>query len=139
MGFNLSDWALKHRSFTLYLMLVACLIGAGAFIKLGRNEDPAFVIKTMVVQAGWPGASLNDTLLQVTERLERTLQETPHLDRVRSFTVPGRTTIFIDLLQSTPPSEVPDTWYHVRKSIGDMRATLPPTPEVASRSTISKT
>ena len=125
MGFNLSDWALKHRSFTIYLMLVACVIGVAAFARLGRNEDPAFVIKTMVVQAGWPGASLNDTLLQVTERLERTLQETPHLDRVRSFTVPGRTTIFVDLLQSTPPSEVPDTWYHVRKSIGDMRATLP--------------
>ena len=96
-----------------------------SFVKLGRNEDPAFVIKTMVVSAAWPGASLNDTKLQVTERLERTLQETPHLDFLRSFTSPGRTTIFVNLKGATPANEVPDTWYHVRKSIADMRATLP--------------
>jgi multidrug efflux pump subunit AcrB len=61
----------------------------------------------------------------VTERLERTLQETPHLDFIRSFTRPGVTTIFVNLEGSTPADVVPDVWYHVRKSIGDMRSTLP--------------
>ncbi len=122
---NLSAWALRHRSFVIYLMIAACIGGIMSFVRLGRNEDPAFVIKTMVVSAAWPGASLNDTKLQVTERLERTLQETPHLDFLRSFTSPGRTTIFVNLKGATPASEVPDTWYHVRKSIADMRSTLP--------------
>ena len=125
MGFNVSEWALKHRSFVIYLMIVSILVGGSSFVRLGRNEDPAFVIKTMVVQAVWPGATLNDTKLQVTERLERTLQETPHLDNLRSFTVPGRTTIFVDLKGSTPAKAVPDVWYHVRKSVDDMRRTLP--------------
>src|SRR5689334_23712942 len=125
MGFNLSEWALNNRSLTVYLMIVAVVAGLFAFVKLGRNEDPSFVIKTMVVQAAWPGASVDDMLKQVTERLERTLQETPNLDFLRSFTRAGVTTIFVNLKDSTRAKEIPDTWYHVRKSIGDMRHTLP--------------
>jgi multidrug efflux pump len=125
MGFNLSEWALNNRSLTVYLMIVAVIAGLFAFMRLGRNEDPSFVIKTMVVQAAWPGASVNDTLKQVTERLERTLQETPKLDFLRSFTRAGVTTIFVNLKDSTGAREIPDIWYHVRKSIGDMRHTLP--------------
>jgi len=125
MGFNLSEWALNNRSLTVYLMIVAVLAGLFAFVRLGRNEDPSFVIKTMVVQAAWPGASVDDTLKQVTERLERTLQETPKLDFLRSFTRAGVTTIFVTLKDNTGAREIPDIWYHVRKSIGDMRHTLP--------------
>ncbi len=126
MGFNLSEWALKHRSFVVYLMLVASIAGASSFFRLGRAEDPPFTIRTMVVKAVWPGATIDETLLQVTERLERTLEETPHLDFLRSFTRPGVTTVFVNLVGATTAQEVDDTWYHVRKSVGDMRHTLPP-------------
>src|SRR5262249_43536201 len=105
MGFNLSEWALNNRSLTVYLMIVAVVAGLFAFVKLGRNEDPSFVIKTMVVQAAWPGASVDDMLKQVTERLERTLQETPKLDFLRSFTRAGVTTIFVNLKDSTGARE----------------------------------
>src|SRR5215467_9706143 len=125
MGVNLSDWALKHRSLVVYMMIIAVVAGVLSYFRLGRNEDPTFVIKTMVVQAAWPGASVDETLKQVTERLERTLQETPKLDFVRSFTRAGVTTIFVHLKDSTGAREIPDIWYHVRKSIGDMRHTLP--------------
>jgi multidrug efflux pump len=125
MKFNLSEWALKHRSFVIYSMVATIIAGMFSYLHLGRNEDPAFVIKTMVVQAAWPGATLNDTLHQITERLERTLQETPKLDFVRSYTSAGVTTIFVTLKQATRAKEVPDIWYHVRKSIGDIRHTLP--------------
>ncbi len=125
-GFNLSEWALKHRSFVVYLMLVTIAAGVMSYLALGRNEDPAFTFRAMIVQAAWPGATLNDTLDQVTDRLEQTLKETPNLDFLRSFTRAGVTTIFVNLKGSTPPKEVPDIWYHVRKSIGDVRHTLPP-------------
>src|SRR5262247_1091416 len=124
-GFNLSEWALKHRPLTVFLMIVAVVSGIMSYFRLGRSEDPSFVIKTMVVQAAWPGATVEDTLKQVTERLERKLQETPKLDYLRSFTSAGRTTIFVNLLGSATAREVPDIWYHVRKSVGDIRHTLP--------------
>src|SRR5262249_37200295 len=73
----------------------------------------------------WPGATIDETLNQVTERLERRLQETPHLDFLRSFTRPGATTIFVTLLGATTGKQVEDTWYQVRKNVGDMRPTLP--------------
>jgi multidrug efflux pump len=122
---NLSEWALKHRSFTVYCMIALTIVGAMSYYRLGRNEDPAFTFRTMVVQAAWPGATLQETLDQVTERIERTLQETPSLDFLRSYTRAGVTTIFVTLKGSTPAREVPDIWYHVRKSVGDMRHTLP--------------
>jgi multidrug efflux pump subunit AcrB len=125
MTFNLSEWALKNRSITVYLMIIAVLAGIASYYRLGRAEDPTFIIKTMVVSAAWPGATVEETLKQVTERLERTLQETPHLDFLRSFTRAGVTTIFVNLKGSTTAKQVPDVWYDVRKSIGDMRHTLP--------------
>lgn len=122
---NLSEWALKHRSLVVYAMLVAVIAGSLAYSRLGRNEDPSFIIKTMIVQAAWPGATSEETMKQVTERIERQLQETPHLDFLRSFTRAGLTTIFVNLKGSANAKEVADTWYQVRKSVGDMRHTLP--------------
>ena len=122
---NLSDWALRHRSFIVFIMIAVTLAGVASFLSLGRAEDPPFTFRTMIVQAGWPGASMDDTLQQVTERLERKLQETRGLDFLRSYTIPGRTTIFVNLKGSTKASEVPDIWYQVRKNIGDIRGTLP--------------
>jgi multidrug efflux pump len=125
MGPNLSDWALKHRSFMVFAMIAITVAGLMSYYRLGRNEDPAFTFRTMVVQAAWPGATLDDTLAQVTERLERKLQETKGLDYLRSYTSPGLTTIFVNLKGSTSASEVPDIWYQVRKNVGDIRRTLP--------------
>jgi multidrug efflux pump subunit AcrB len=125
IGPNLSQWSISNRSIVIYFMIVALLAGAFAFVKLGRNEDPAFTFRTMIVAAAWPGATIEETILQVTERLERTLQETPNLDRVRSYTVAGQATIFVDLKGSTPPAVVPDMWYQVRRRVADMRHTLP--------------
>ncbi|HTO64600.1 MAG TPA: efflux RND transporter permease subunit [Bradyrhizobium sp.] len=124
-GFNLSEWALKHRSLVAYIMIVAIIAGVLSYFRLGRSEDPSFIIKTMVVQAAWPGATVDETLKQVTERLERKLQETPHLDFLRSFTRAGLTTIFVNLEGRANAKEVTDTWYQVRKNIGDIRHTLP--------------
>jgi multidrug efflux pump subunit AcrB len=125
MRVNLSEWALNHRSFVAYLMIIAVLAGVVSYFRLGRSEDPAFIIKTMVVQAAWPGATVEDTLKQVTERLERKLQETDHLDFLRSYTSAGVTTIFVNLKGSANAKQVADTWYQVRKNIGDIRHTLP--------------
>jgi multidrug efflux pump len=125
IGPNLSDWALKHRSFIVFAMIAFTIAGLASYFRLGRNEDPAFTFRTMIVQAAWPGATMDNTLEQVTERIERKLQETRNLDFLRSYTTAGVTTIFVTLKGSTPPSEVPDIWYQVRKNIGDIRNTLP--------------
>lgn len=125
IGPNLSELAIRSRSLMVYFMLMAVVAGSLIFLKLGRNEDPAFTFRTMIVQAQWPGATLDETLLQLTERIERSLQETPHIERIRSYSSPGVTTIFVDLKGSTPPPVVSEMWYQVRKRVGDMRHTLP--------------
>jgi multidrug efflux pump subunit AcrB len=79
----------------------------------------------MVIRAYWPGASALQVAEQVTDKLEKKLQETPFIDKIRSYSKPGETLIIIELRESTPPKEVPQTWYQVRKKIGDIRPTLP--------------
>ena len=125
MRFNLSEWALRHRSLVTYFMLVIAVAGVWSYLRLGRSEDPDFTVKTMVVQASWPGATLADTLEQVTDRIESKLQDTPSLDDLKSYTSAGQTTIFVNLKDSTPPAQVADIWYQVRKKVGDIRDTLP--------------
>jgi multidrug efflux pump len=125
IGPNLSEWAVERRSLIVYFMIAAVLAGSLSFFRLGRNEDPAFTFRTMVVQAAWPGATLEDTVLQVTERIERKLQEVSGLDYLTSYTRPGITTIFVNLRGDTAAGEVPDRWYDVRKKVGDIRHTLP--------------
>jgi multidrug efflux pump subunit AcrB len=124
-SFNLSEWAIRHRSLVTYFMLVITVAGIWSYFRLGRSEDPDFTVKTMVVQAAWPGASVSDTLEQITDRLERKLQETPSLDYLKSYTTAGKATIFVNLKDSTPPAQVPDIWYQVRKKVRDIRTTLP--------------
>jgi len=124
-GLNLSDWALHHRVLVWFLMVIIVAAGLFSYGRLGRNEDPAFTIKTMVVQAGWPGATVAETLEQVTDRIEKKLQETPGLDFMRSYTTAGHATIFVNLLGSVRSRDVPAIWYQVRKKIDDIRGTFP--------------
>lgn len=124
-GFNLSRWALENIPLTRYLIAALLIGGILSYQKLGQDEDPPFTFRAMVVRAIWPGATAVQMAEQVTDKLERKLQETPYIDRIRSFSKPGETTIILELRESTPPKDVPDSWYQVRKKIGDIGGTLP--------------
>lgn len=124
-GFNLSEWALRHPSFVWYLMVVSLVMGVFSYFNLGREEDPSFTIKTMVIQARWPGATVDDTLLQVTDRIEKKLEELDSLDYVKSYTRPGEATVFVYLKDTTSGKAIPDIWYQVRKKINDIRGDFP--------------
>ncbi len=124
-SFNLSEWALAHQQLVLYFIVAFLAAGVVAYGQLGQAEDPEFTIKVVVVSTLWPGASAAEVELQITEKLEKKLQETPWLDHVRSFSRPGQSVIFVLLKDYTPPKAVPDVWYQVRKKLGDVRQTLP--------------
>lgn len=124
-GPNLSAWSLRHPSMVIYLMAVLLVGGVLSYFKLGRAEDPDFTFKVMFVRTFWPGATTREVEQQVTERLEKKLQETPWVDVLKSYSKPGESMIFVTLKDYTPPKEVPDAWYQVRKKIGDIRHTLP--------------
>jgi multidrug efflux pump subunit AcrB len=124
-NFNLSRWAIDHKSLIVYFMLVIALAGLLQYGKLGREEDPPFTIKTMVVKTLWPGATTLDTVKQVTDRIEKKLEELPNLDYLKSYTKPGESVVFVNLKDSTGASEIPDLWYQARKKVGDIKQTLP--------------
>ena len=123
--FNLSDWALKHQTLVLYLMLVLTISGLIGYTKLGQSEDPPFTFKVMLVRTSWPGASAQEVEQQVTDKLEKKIQEVPHLDYSNSYSRPGESIIFIVAKDDTFSKDIPEVWYQVRKKIGDIRNTLP--------------
>ena len=123
--FNISRWALEHPALTRYLMVVLLVLGFTAYFQLGQDEGPPFTFRAMVVQAFWPGASAEQMAEQVTSKIERALQEVPYADVQRSYTKPGESLTMLQLKDSSPAKEVANTWYQVRKRVGDMRSTLP--------------
>ncbi|WP_281434851.1 efflux RND transporter permease subunit [Mesorhizobium caraganae] len=124
-GFNLSDWALSHRSLVWYFMLVFVVAGIFSYLNLGREEDPNFTIKTMIVQANWPGASVNETVRQVTDRIEKKLEELDSLDFTRSVTTAGKTVIFVNLKDTTKARDVVSNWTQVRNMVNDIAPQFP--------------
>ncbi len=123
--FNLSEWSLRHRSLVLYLIIAFALVGFLSYEKLGQSEDPPFTFKVMVVRTNWPGATAHEVEQQVTDRIEHQLQQVQYVDWVRSYSKPGESLVFFAIKDSAPAAVVPDTWYQVRKKIGDIRNTLP--------------
>ena len=122
---NLSEWALKHQQMVVFLMLLLGIAGVLAYTRLGQKEDPEFTVKAMLVQAWWPGSSAQQMAEQVTDKLEKKLQEVAEIDYTTSYAKPGITQITIGLRDDTPPQAVPQVWYQVRKKLSDIQHTLP--------------
>ncbi|MEK1875831.1 MAG: efflux RND transporter permease subunit [Rhizobium altiplani] len=124
-GFNLSEWAIQRKSLIVFLAFLSAVGGILAYFNLGRDEDPEFTFKTMIVSAAWPGGTIEQTTDQITDRLERTLEEVPHLDHLRSLTSAGQSVIYVVLDDATPPDQVGESWYQARTRVGDIVSTLP--------------
>lgn len=124
-SFNLSDWALEHRSLVWYFMIVFVLAGTFSYLNLGREEDPAFTIKTMIINAQWPGASAEEVSRQLTDRIEKKLEELDALDYTRSETTSGQTTVYVELLPTTKAKDVTGNWLRVRNMINDIKGEFP--------------
>ena len=123
--FNLSEWALAHKNFVLYLMVLTLILGIYGYNRLGQAEDPPFTFKVMLVQAYWPGATAQEMEKQVADRMEKTILETDYVDIVRSFSRPGETNIFVIAKDNAPSSAMPSMFYDIRKRVTDMRGRLP--------------
>ncbi|MBN9252665.1 MAG: efflux RND transporter permease subunit, partial [Mesorhizobium sp.] len=123
--FNLSRWAIGHPSIARFLVGLIIVAGALGLMRMGQREDPDFTFRVMVVQAVWPGASLTDMEDQVVNKIERKLQETPHLDFVKSYSRAGSAIIMVQVKGDTDAAQVADAFYQVRKKVGDIRSELP--------------
>ncbi|MQU77114.1 multidrug efflux pump subunit AcrB [Sinorhizobium medicae] len=123
--FNLSRWAIGHPSIARFLLALIIITGALGLLRMGQREDPEFTFRVMVVQAVWPGASIQEMEDQVVNKIERKLQETPHLDFVRSYTRAGSAIITVQIEGDTNADEVADAFYQVRKKVGDIANELP--------------
>ncbi|KVE39647.1 efflux RND transporter permease subunit [Burkholderia sp. BDU5] len=124
--FNLSAWALRHQALVVYLIALATIAGILAYTRLAQSEDPPFTFRVMVIRTFWPGATARQVQEQVTDRIGRKLQETPAIDYLRSYSRPGESLIFFAMKDSAPVKDVSETWYQVRKKVGDISMTLPP-------------
>lgn len=123
--FNLSDWALKHRSLVWFLLIVSMVAGVMAYRNLGREEDPSFTVKVMVVSAAMPGATTDEMLEQVTDRIETKLEELDELKMTRSVTMPGQAVVYVELLDSVRGQDVRRAWQRVRHMLTDLRPEFP--------------
>ncbi len=124
-NFNLTELAFRHKEFVYFTIAMIFLAGIFSYRQLGRMEDPDFVIRQMVVSVAWPGASAREIEEQVTDKIEKKLQDTPGVDYLRSFSRPGQAVIYVILKESTPEKDVRPTWLEVRNMVNDIKITFP--------------
>jgi multidrug efflux pump subunit AcrB len=124
--FNLSEWSITHQALVLFMIILLGAAGVYSYLNLGRAEDPNFTIKVMVIGVGWPGATADEVQTQVTDKIEKKLQELPYLDRVETYSQPGGAFLQVILSDTTPPAKVKDLWYQVRKKSAISRMSFPP-------------
>ncbi len=124
-SFNLSRWAIQHPSIIRFLFGLILIMGVLGVMRMGQKEDPDFTFRVMIIQAAWPGASIEDMQDQVVNKIERKLQETPHLDYIRSFSRAGTAIITVAIKGDANSAAVKDAFYQVRKKVGDIRGELP--------------
>ncbi|HWW48668.1 MAG TPA: efflux RND transporter permease subunit [Xanthobacteraceae bacterium] len=124
-GFNLSAWAVRHQALVLFFILALCVGGALSYQRLGRGEDPSFTVKLVVVSAIWPGATAEDMQTQVADPIEKKLQELPYFDKVQTYSKPSFTAMQVIFKDNTPPKQVPELFYQLRKKLSDIRGNLP--------------
>jgi multidrug efflux pump subunit AcrB len=123
--FNLSAWAVSHRALVGFLIALIFAFGGLSYTRLGRNEDPSFTLKLLVVTASWPGATAKETQDLLAEPIERKLQDLAHLDHLVTFVRPGFVATQVSFTDSTPPAEVPGLFYQTRKKLDDLKPSLP--------------
>lgn len=123
--FNLSAWAVAHPTLILFLILALGFAGFFSYERLGRAEDPSFTIKLVVVSAIWPGATAKEMQEQVADPIEKKMQELPHFDKVQTYSKPNFTAMQVFFKDNTPPQEVPQLFYQLRKKLSDIRGSLP--------------
>ncbi len=123
--FNLTAWSLKHKQFIYFLVTVFFMAGIFSYKNLGRMEDPDFTIKQMVVSVAWPGATARQMEEQVTDKIEKKLQDLPGLDYLKSYSTPEYTVIYVNLKEQVPPKEIQSRWVEARNMVNDIKGTLP--------------
>lgn len=121
----MSTWALRHQAFVVFVLALLTVFGIRSYGHLAQSEDPPFTFKVMVIQTFWPGATARQVQEEITDRIARKLQETTDVDFLNSYSRPGESMLFFTIRDSAPPSQVPATWYQVRKKVGDIAWSLP--------------
>lgn len=124
-GLNLAEWAIKHKPVVYFFIFFILLGGLWSYFHLGRSEDPDFTIRQAVVSAAWPGATAEQITEQVTDPLEKKLQDTKGLDYLKSFTHDGKTVIYVNLKDSVKKEDIQTRWHEVRNLVNDEKAALP--------------
>lgn len=124
-GLNLAEWAIRHKQIVYFFIIAIITGGLWSYFHLGRSEDPDFTIRQAVVTAAWPGASAQQITQQVTDSLEKKLQDTKGLDYIKSFTHDGKTVIYVNLKDSVPKEEMQTRWHEIRNLVNDEWGSLP--------------
>lgn len=124
-GLNLAEWAIRHKQIVYFFIIAIITGGLWSYFHLGRSEDPDFTIRQAVVTAAWPGASAQQITQQVTDPLEKKLQDTKGLDYIKSFTHDGKTVIYVNLKDSVPKEEMQTRWHEIRNLVNDEWSSLP--------------
>lgn len=123
---SIASVAINNRIVTLVLTVVMLIAGLYIFNGMSRLEDPEFTIKDALIITPYNGASALEVEQEVTELLEKTVQQLGELDKVTSKSERGLSTITVTIKEQYNKETLPQVWNKLRQKIDDVKYYLPP-------------
>jgi multidrug efflux pump subunit AcrB len=123
---NIAKFSIERRVVTLVLTLVMLGAGLASYDKLSRLEDPEFTIKDALVMTPYPGAAAAEVEQEVSDRLEKAVQQMGQLKRVVSKSDRGLSTLTVTIKDKYKKEDLQQVWDELRRKIGDAQGELPP-------------
>ncbi len=133
---NIAEFTIKNKVLSVIVILVTLAGGWSAYQNMARFEDPEFTIRQALVVTGYPGASPREVALEITEPLEKAIQQMAEVDTIQSVSTSGKSEITVEIKYESSPSkaDLQLIWGKLRNKVSDASAALPPgagTPYVA--------
>lgn len=123
---NWAEWSIKHRQLVYFFAALTFLSGIFAWLAMGRNEDPNFTVRTMIVSTAWPGSTAKEMEMHVTDKLEKQIQNVPQIDKIVSYSRPGSSVIKVSFKDELDKNLVRQRLTETRNMVEDIKRNLPP-------------
>lgn len=125
---NFAEFTIRNKVLSVIVILLSAFGGWSAYQTMPRFEDPEFTIRIAQVITPYPGASPLEVAEEVTEPLERAIQQMQEVDTVESVSTAGTSQISVEIKFEFSPTkaDLQLIWTKLRNKVNDAQRALPP-------------
>ncbi|WP_395375821.1 efflux RND transporter permease subunit [Marinicella sp. W31] len=124
---NIAEFSIRNKILSTLVILFSLFAGWSAYKDMPRFEDPEFIIRIALISTQYPGASPEEVAQEVTNPLEKAIQQLAEVDVINSTSSAGYSEIKVEIKYafSKTKTDLQSVWSKLRNKISDTQIRLP--------------